>query len=1010
MAESYSVEAVLSAVDKNFTSTMERASAVTESFSSKAGKTLQSVGKVTTVVGAAIGAMAVSAIKSYGSFENSINQAAVVAGSSNKSLSGDMKSLQKVALSLGKTLPISAEEAGNAMVEMARNGASVKELKKEFPAIAKAAAVTGDDLSETAIAVQNAMNIWGGGAKNAAKDSAILALNANKSKVGIADMGQVFANVGSTAHTLGISVATLSAATGIMANSGLDAAQGSQDLNNAFTHMIKPTDSATGVMKKLGITYTDAKGNFKSFPAILKQVAAATDGMSQSQKLATLNTLYGTAGSKAMLPLLDATQKKGKSGKSVWDSYAGALEKVGNSSKNANKYLSENSQNMTKNVGQGIDQMMDSLDALIKTSISDIAPQINAITGAIENFASWLTTANTPIAEFTRKVIAMAPAIAVAVVAFGLLMSGVGKLMSSISAIGAVLTNPFALLVIAIVGVVAAVVIAYNKFAGFRTFVNSVISGITSAWQSFASWFGQLWSTLVSGAQSAWQGLVSFFSAIVSAIQTIWQGISTFFTTLWTNIVTTATTMWQSFVTSIMPIILAIENLWNALTAFFALLWTGIVSAATAIWDTLVLIFAPIIAAIQAAWQVLVAYFTGLWNTIVAITSSVWNSISAVISAAINIVMTVISTVLSIISALWSAVWNAIKAVASAVWNSIVAVVSAAINIVANVIKGVTAFIKGDWSGVWNAIKSITSSVWSAINSVISNAIQAAKAVITSVLNAIKSVFSSVWNAIKSITSSVWNAIKAVVTFAINGVKGVVSSGLNTVRSVVSSVLNGIKSVFSSAWNSLKSIVSNAFSGVVSAVRGGMQRAYSAVTGFAGRMASAGHDFVNGFVRGITGAIGSAASAAANMAKKALGAAKSALGIHSPSRVMRDQVGKYVPLGMAVGIEKNIKAVSDAARLASNAAVVSVPAVNTTDFTRSLRTLNSSFKTSGSLNRKLSINEGTTQLENNRLLKQLVGKSTDVYLDGDVLVGGTVDRYNNALGSKFTNESRWSRG
>lgn len=40
------------------------------------------------------------------------------------------------------------------------------------------------------------------------------------------------------------------------------------------------------------------------------------------------------------------------------------------------------------------------------------------------------------------------------------------------------------------------------------------------------------------------------------------------------------------------------------------------------------------------------------------------------------------------------------------------------------------------------------------------------------------------------------------------------------------------------------------------------------------------------------------------MASKALNSAKKALGIHSPSRVFRDQVGKYITQGIGVGMEK----------------------------------------------------------------------------------------------------------
>lgn len=400
----------------------------------RVGGAMASIGKASTIAGVAVGAMAVGAIKSYGTFQESINKAAVIAGSSNQSLKGDMKDLEAEALSLGKTLPISAEDAGNAMIEMARNGASIKDLKTEFPAIAKASAVAGADLAGTATTVQQAMNIWGGGAKNAAKDSAILALNANMSNAEVEDMGQAFANVGSTAATLGIGIKDTSTAIGLMSNAGLGAAQGSQDLAHALTLMARPSKVAAGEMQELGITYTDAQGKFKPFPQILKEVAKATDGMSQSQKVAALTNLYGAAGAKAMLPLLIQTEKKTKSGKSGWDAYSDSLGKVSSSSKAANKYLSDNANNMTKNVGQSIDQMKDAFDAVVKTSIGTIAPQIQSVANALGNFATWLNKSKSPMASFVKGLIAWSPVIAIALVAFGLLSSGLGKLIKTISA------------------------------------------------------------------------------------------------------------------------------------------------------------------------------------------------------------------------------------------------------------------------------------------------------------------------------------------------------------------------------------------------------------------------------------------------------------------------------------------------------------------------------------------------------------------------------------------------
>lgn len=66
---------------------------------------------------------------------------------------------------------------------------------------------------------------------------------------------------------------------------------------------------------------------------------------------------------------------------------------------------------------------------------------------------------------------------------------------------------------------------------------------------------------------------------------------------------------------------------------------------------------------------------------------------------------------------------------------------------------------------------------------------------------------------------------------------------------------------------------------------------------------SVGQNIISGIASGITGAAGKIADAAKNAARKALNAAKEFLGIASPSKVFRDQVGEMIPAGVAEGIE-----------------------------------------------------------------------------------------------------------
>ena len=76
---------------------------------------------------------------------------------------------------------------------------------------------------------------------------------------------------------------------------------------------------------------------------------------------------------------------------------------------------------------------------------------------------------------------------------------------------------------------------------------------------------------------------------------------------------------------------------------------------------------------------------------------------------------------------------------------------------------------------------------------------------------------------------------------------------------------------------------------------------------------SVGLNIITGIATGIAGAAGRLVTAAVNAANNALNWVKRKLGIHSPSRVFRDQVGEMIGEGMAVGIDESASKVKKAA-------------------------------------------------------------------------------------------------
>lgn len=971
MGESYSVKAILSAVDTSFSSTIARAGQATESFGQAVNRHMQGVGNAMIAAGTATTAMGVKAVKGFGSFQSSLNQAAVIAGGTAKDIDG----LSDVANHMGAVLPISAQDAADAMVAMARDGASIGTIKKEFPAIAEAATAAGANLQTTASVVQQAMNIWGDSLKSPQQAAAILTQTANLSNASIEDMQQALATIGSVAKLAGMDMSTTSEAIGLLTNRGFSAAQASEDLSFAIRQMLAPSKGAKKEMDALGLSFVDSSGKMKPFPQILKEVAAATDGMGDAQKTAALKTMFGAAGMQAIAPLLDAVKDKSDNTTTSWTAYANAMNGAAKDTQTATKFLSDQANEMQKNLGSKIEQVGGNWEALRNKAMQTKGGVNSAILDMMNQSLEWATTSNSSTAQVIRSFIGMSPAIGAATTALGGLFKGWGKLISfggsvikTIGNVGRVmkalsmagdlttaigslrelaatsqlaagamrvlqvaqlaLANPWVAIGVAIAAVVAALAVFFTKTktgqAMWKQFTQSVadsVDGIKQAWQSMTDFFSNLWTNIVTTAQNIWSSFGRFFSPVVQSVELAWQGLSDFFGNLWNGIVTFAQGVWSSFAQGMAPIVDAFKNLWSTLTDFFSALWQGIVTTAQTIWQGLLPIVTTVWNGIktvvstimQAIADVILTIGTAIqtvwatiWNAIETVTMTIWDGIKNFISLEMQGIQTVIQSVMAIIQTIWQTAWNVIETVVQTIWSIISTTVSTAINAVAGVIRAVTDAIKGDWSGAWNGIENVASTIWNGITSIVSTAINGVRSIISSVMNGISSVWSSAWNGIKSITSG-----------AMSMVRSVVSGGMSAMHSVVSSMMSAVQSAFVSGWNAARNATTN-----------GIARAVSAARSMTGAMVSAGRDFVMGFVNGIEGAIWRAASAAARMASAAMNAAKAWFNIGSPSKVMRDQVGKWVPAGLAVGIEQNTDLVENAAKRMAEAAM---PDIHMTD-------------------------------------------------------------------------------
>ena len=167
------------------------------------------------------------------------------------------------------------------------------------------------------------------------------------------------------------------------------------------------------------------------------------------------------------------------------------------------------------------------------------------------------------------------------------------------------------------------------------------------------------------------------------------------------------------------------------------------------------------------------------------------------------------------------------------------------------------------------------------VESLISNLPQ----LITSGLQLMEGLAQGIANAIPQVAAKAPIIIGKLASTIITNLPKIIQTGVKIITQLAVGLVQGIPALLGKI-PSMISQIKNAFTSV--------------------NWGSVGMNIISGIASGISSAVGSLISAATSAASSALDAIKSKLGIHSPSRVFRDQVGKMMALGMGIGFEKNI--------------------------------------------------------------------------------------------------------
>lgn len=206
---------------------------------------------------------------------------------------------------------------------------------------------------------------------------------------------------------------------------------------------------------------------------------------------------------------------------------------------------------------------------------------------------------------------------------------------------------------------------------------------------------------------------------------------------------------------------------------------------------------------------------------------------------------------------------------------------------------------------IWNWLTSTVASVASWAAQMGANALSAGSQFLSNVGTFISQLPANVGSWLSGAVSAAASFVGRMASNAVNAG----SRFLSSIGSYISQVPGRIGAGLSGAISAVGSFASSMASGALRAGQQFLSNLVNTLASIPGRMVSIGSQIVHGIISGITGSIGKVGSAILGGVKDAISGVKNFLGIHSPSRLFRDQIGRNIGLGLAQGISNSQAAV-----------------------------------------------------------------------------------------------------
>lgn len=568
--------------------------------------------------------------------------------------SADMDGLRDLALQLGADTVFSATESAQAMVELAKGGLTEAQIKGGALAASMDLAAAGQlNLADAAATTVQMMGSFGLGAGDATRIANALAGAANASSADVSDLTQAMSQCSAQASLAGWSLEDTAAALALFADHGVKGSDAGTSLKTMLQRLAAPTDQAAEAIAAYGLNIRDSNGKMKDISGIADELTGKLGGLSDAERDAALQTIFGSDASRAAAILMQSGSE-GLAKYIAATNDATAAETMANAQKGELSWALEN-------MGGAVE----SASIAFGTAL---APAITAVAGVIGNVAEAFASLPAGVQTGIAVVLALVAALGPLLMVIGSVVAALPAISEGFAVLGGALAIPLApaaAVVAAIAAVAAAIYAAWTTSETFRAAVMAGVDAISSKVQEICAFLAPYVQAFLDQIVSTVQVAMDTLGPIIGAVLTV-------------------------IVSTVVPILTSIMDTVAQVLAVILATVTNVMAAVSTV--------------IQGAWTLIQGIFQTVLGVILAVTTGDFTMLQQGVTSIMQGTMAAINGVMQGILSIVSGAWNAVKAVFIGVCNAVSGAISGAFNGIKSVIDSTMNGAKSTVSGALSAI------------------------------------------------------------------------------------------------------------------------------------------------------------------------------------------------------------------------------------------------------------------------------------------------------------------